>query len=208
MIFNCLLAGVSGQGAELVSRLIGAAAIAKGFDVRGSDTIGVVQRGCSAVSHIRLGQNIFSPLIPQGKADLVIAFEPAEAVRVHTFLSPTGRMLVLDRAIAPASGMSDERKYDPGEMLNFLKIYLSRPSEERLAHKGEGEWLTVINGEELSKKCGGAGVMNTALLGAAVGKKFLPLSAEDILAVIRERIPPEYLDANIRAFNAGRELAG
>lgn len=208
MIFNCLLTGVGGQGTVLMSRLIGAAAIARGLDVRGSETIGMAQRGGSVVSHIRLGQDIHSPLIPRGKADLIIAFEPAEAVRVYTFLAPTGRMLVLNRGIMPMSGMLGEKKYIPGEMLNFLESYLSHPSEERLAQKGEGEWLTVIDGEALIKKCGTSKVLNTALLGTAVGKKFFPFTAEDILAILRERIPPEYLETNIRAFNAGRELAG
>ena len=162
MIFSCLITGVGGQGTVLMSRLIGAAAIAKGLDVRGSETIGMAQRGGSVVSHIRLGHNIQSPLIPQGKADLVIAFEPAEAVRVYTFLSPAGRMLVLDRGIMPVAGIVGERKYNPGEMLTFLKAYLSRPFEERLVHKGEGEWLTIVDGEALIKKCGSSRVLNTA----------------------------------------------
>ncbi|MCL2319001.1 MAG: indolepyruvate oxidoreductase subunit beta [Treponema sp.] len=206
MIFSCLITGVGGQGTVLMSRLIGAAALSRGLDVRGSETIGMAQRGGSVVSHIRLGQNIQSPLIPKGKADLIIAFEPAEAVRVYTFLSPTGRILVLDRGIMPVAGMLGKKKYEPAEMLAFLKAFASHPSEERLAQKGDGDWLTVIDSVELIKKCGSTRVLNTALLGAAAGKKYFPFPAEDLLAAIKERIPPEYLEANIRAFDAGRAL--
>jgi len=191
-----------------MSRLIGAAAVNSGLEVRGAESTGMARRGSSVVSHIRMGQNIQSPLIPGGKADLIIALEPAEAVRVYTFLSPTGRMLVLDSGIMPASGMPGEKKYEPAEMLAFLKSYLSHPSEERLAQKGKGDWLTVISGEGLIKKCGDTRALNTALLGIAVGKKFFPFTAEDTLAVFKELIPPEYLELNIRAFNSGRELAG
>ena len=207
MIFNCLITGVGGQGTELMSRLIGTAALSKGLEVRGSETAGMAQRGGSVASHIRMGKDIHSPLIPPAKADLVIAFEPAEAVRVHTFIAPAGRMLVLDRAIMPVTGQLAARSYESEEMLAFLRTYMSRPTEDHLTRKEGGEWLTAINGEELIKKCGGAGVLNTALLGTAAEKKLFPFSAEDILAAITERIPSEYREANIRAFNAGRELA-
>jgi len=208
MIQSCLITGVGGQGTILMSRLIGTAAILKGLDVRGTETIGMAQRGGSVVSHIRMGQNIPSPLIPRGKADLIIAFEPAEAVRVYPFLSPTGRMLVLDRMILPVSGMLGENTYESREMISFLKAYLSYPSEERLARKDEGDVLTVLNGDELIQKCGSSRVLNTALLGAAVKKNFFPFTEDNILAAFKERIPPKFLDINILAFNTGKELAG
>jgi len=191
-----------------MSRLIGAAAVNGGLEVLGAESTGMARRGSSVVSHIRMGQNIQSPLIPGGKADLIIALEPAEAVRVYTFLSPTGRILVLDSGIMPASGMPGEKKYESAEMLAFLRSYLSHPSEERLAQKGKGDWLTVVSGEALIKKCGNARALNTALLGAALEKKFLPFTPEDVLAILKDLIPPEYLELNIRAFNSGRELAG
>lgn len=239
MIFSCLLTGVGSRepvsfgvpgaaGSEVIgnvcsrgsfpetvfmSRLLGAAALAKGFDVRGFDSADMAQWGGSVVSHIRLGQNIQSPLIPRGKADLIIALEPAEAVRVHSFLSPTGKIVVLDRAIynraiLPEIGMKGEKKYVPGEMLAYLKEFFSHPSEERAAHKEEGEWLTVVSSEALIKTCGSSQYLAAALLGAAAEKKLFPFTAEDILAVLKENNAPESLDINIRAFNAGREFAG
>jgi indolepyruvate ferredoxin oxidoreductase beta subunit len=201
MNINCLITGVGGQGTVLVSRLIGAAAIAKGLDVRGSETIGMAQRGGSVVSHIRMGQNIHSPLIPHGKADIIIAFEPGEAVRVLPFLAPAGRMIVLDRGIIPVSDALSGGIYSPAGMIAFLKAEFARPQEDKVANAEEGERLFVCDGEDLIKKCGNAKVLNTALLGIAVGKNFLPFSAGDMLAVLRERIPEKYLELNIKAFN-------
>jgi indolepyruvate ferredoxin oxidoreductase beta subunit len=194
MKLNCLITGVGGQGTVLMSRLIGAAAIAKGLDVRGSETIGMAQRGGSVVSHIRLGENIHSPLIPPGKADVIIAFEPAEAVRVLPFLSPSGRMLVLDRPVMPVSASLSEHGYDPAEMIAFLKSALSPDGGER---------LTIVNGEELIQKCGSPKVINTALLGIALTKNYFPFTKDDMLPVIKERIPERFLELNLRALGGG-----
>ncbi|MCL2267332.1 MAG: 2-oxoacid:acceptor oxidoreductase family protein, partial [Treponema sp.] len=87
MTFNCIIAGVGGQGTVLASKLIAAAAMKKGFDARTTETIGMAQRGGSVFGHIRIGDNIFSPLVPLGKADAIIAFEPSEAVRQLPYLS-------------------------------------------------------------------------------------------------------------------------
>ena len=202
MKFNCLIAGIGGQGSGFISRVIGEAALARGFDVCGSDTSGRPGQGYAAVSHLRLGQSVNSPLIPKGKAHLIIALDPAEAVRYHSFLSAAGRMLVLDR---PAAGGED---YNSAEMLDFLSTYMSRPSTERYARKYEGRWFEIIDTGSLIEKCGSSGLLNTALLGVAAEKKFIPLSPEDILAALTKQLPADALEVNIRAFNAGRELAG
>ena len=208
MNFNCLLTCAGSQETVLMSRLIATAAIAKGFDVRGYENAYSAQWWGSVVSHVRIGQKIQSPLIPQGKVDLIIALEPAEAVRVHTFLSATGRFVVLDRAVNPIAGMDAEKKYVPEEMLAYLEAFISHPSEERAAQKGEGDWLTVIDSRALIEKCGSSTVLNTALLGVGVEKKLFPFTADDMYTALKEHILPEYLDINIRAFNVGREFAG
>jgi indolepyruvate ferredoxin oxidoreductase beta subunit len=206
MIINCLITGVGGQGTVLVSRLIGAAAIAGGLDVRGCETIGMAQRGGSVVSHIRMGTNIHSPLIPHGKADVIIAFEPGEAVRVLPFLAPAGRMIVLDRGVIPVSDALSGGAYSPAAMIAFLRADFDRPREDAVptalpSPAAEGERLMVCNGEDLIRKCGAAKVLNTALLGIAAREKFFPFTAADLLAVLREKIPAKYLDLNIKAFS-------
>ena len=98
MVFNCLIAGVGGQGTVLASKLLAAAAMKSGFDVRTTETIGMAQRGGSVVSHVRIGDGVFSPLIPHGRADLLIGFDPAEAVRQLQFLSGNGTLITCDGA--------------------------------------------------------------------------------------------------------------
>jgi indolepyruvate ferredoxin oxidoreductase beta subunit len=204
MILNCLITGVGGQGTVLVSRLIGDAAIAKGLDVRGSETIGMAQRGGCVVSHIRIGENIHSPLIPPAKANIIIAFEPAEAVRVISFLAPGGRMIVLDRGVMPVSSALGKTPYKPAEMLVFLKAEFARPKEDQVAQADDEERLIIISGDELIKKCGDPKVLNTALLGIALEKKFFPFTAADILEVLKKRIPAKYLEMNVKALGLGK----
>jgi indolepyruvate ferredoxin oxidoreductase beta subunit len=186
MKLDCLITGVGGQGTVLLSRLIGEAAIRRGFDIRGSETIGMAQRGGSVMSHLRIGEGV-SPLIGPGGADVLIAFEPAEAVRAFPFLSPRGRLLVLDRGIPPVSSMLG-KPYDPAAMVAYLR--------DRL--EGEGR-LALVSWESLWQYCGSPRVLNVALLGRAIAGGLLPFSREEILAVLRERLPPKYLDMNIRA---------
>lgn len=198
MKFNCLVTGIGGQGSSLITRIIGTAALANGIDVCGSETS--LRQGCASVSHLRLGQNINSPLIPQGKAHLIIALDPAEAVRCHSFLSAAGSLLVLDRAAAGSEN------YDAAEMLEFLNTCMSRQPTDHYDRKHEVSRFEIIDTERLIEKCGSSAVLNVALLGIAVGKKFIPFSSEDIVAALTKQLPAETLDTNIRAFNAGRDL--
>ena len=96
---NCLLCGVGGQGTVLASRIIASAFMEKGLFARTAETIGMAQRGGSVVSHVRVGETVPSPMIPPGKADLIIAFEPSEAVRNLSFLRKDGTVVLCDRPI-------------------------------------------------------------------------------------------------------------
>jgi indolepyruvate ferredoxin oxidoreductase beta subunit len=191
---NCLVTGVGGQGTVLTSRLIGAAALARGCNVRGTETIGMAQRGGSVVSHIRFGGGgIHSPLIPPGRADLVIAFESAEALRTLPFLAPGGSMLVLNRGIAPAGAAIKNAPYDPACFTGELRKVLD-PSR-----------LAIIDSEDLIRRCGSARVINTALLGFAA-QKFLPFTLEELSSVLKDRLPDRYVQMNEQALRAGAEL--
>lgn len=96
MVFNCLIAGRGGQGTVLASKLLAAAAMKRGYEVRTTETIGMAQRGGSVVSHVRIGKEIFSPLIPGGYAQVLLGFEPTEAVRQLPFLSKGGKLISAD----------------------------------------------------------------------------------------------------------------
>ncbi|GHU68791.1 pyruvate:ferredoxin (flavodoxin) oxidoreductase [Spirochaetia bacterium] len=196
MILNCLITGVGGQGTVLMSRLIGGAAINKGLEVRGAETIGMAQRGGSVVSHLRMGDDangIYSPLIAPAEADIIIAFEPAEAVRVLHFLLPSGSMIVLNRGIPPVTSALSEKKYNPNEMIAYLKNTVAAR-------------LTVIDGEELIARCGNPRVINVALLGAALAKGLFPFNADDIVALIKERFAPKFVGMNMKALEIGQRI--
>ncbi|GHV63339.1 pyruvate:ferredoxin (flavodoxin) oxidoreductase [Spirochaetia bacterium] len=200
MILNCLITGVGGQGTVLMSRLIGGAAIKAGLEVRGAETIGMAQRGGSVVSHLRMGDDancIQSPLIAPAEADIIIAFEPAEAVRVLPFLAPSSGIIVLDRGIPPVTGALSGKKYDPAEMIIYLKNTIAASDPSR---------LTVIDGEELLRRCGNPRVLNVALLGAALAQGIFPFNADDIAALIKERLAPKFAEMNLKALEIGRTL--
>ncbi len=98
---DILICGVGGQGTVLASKIIAAAAMAEGNTVHSAETIGMAQRGGPVTSHVRIGQEVFSPLIPRGSAELMLAFEPAEAVRNLRYLRKDG--LVILHGGGPAS---------------------------------------------------------------------------------------------------------
>jgi indolepyruvate ferredoxin oxidoreductase beta subunit len=187
-----------------MSRLIGGAAINAGLEVRGAETIGMAQRGGSVVSHLRMGEGaggidggIHSPLIAPAEADVIIAFESAEAVRVLPFLAPSGSMIVLNRGIPPVTSVLSDKKYDPAEMIAYLKNTVAASVPGR---------LTVIDSEELIRRCGNPRALNVALLGAAIAKGVFPFKADDIAALIKERLAPKFVEMNLKALEAGPGL--
>ena len=118
---NCLLCGVGGQGVVLASKLIAYAAMEKGLNVRTSETIGMSQRGGSVVTHVRMGETVHSPMIPKGTADVIMAFEPAEAVRNLSYLKEDGVMVVDKKAVKPVTATLMQSNYDGQEALEYLQ---------------------------------------------------------------------------------------
>jgi indolepyruvate ferredoxin oxidoreductase, beta subunit len=187
MTFNCMIAGVGGQGTVLASKLIAAAAMKAGFNVRTTETIGMAQRGGSVVSHIRIGDDIFSPLIPFRKADALIAFEPGEAVRQLPFLSGQGILVVCDSIIKPA-GMGAPSGYEASAMIDYLKANIQK--------------LTVIDGRRITEH--NAKTLNTAMLGAAAQSGIFPFDAETLKDIIPEMLPQRFWEMNFKSFEIGK----
>ena len=182
---NCLLCGVGGQGVVLASKLIAYAAMEKGMEVRTSETIGMAQRGGSVVSHVRLGQKIYSPMIPKGSADLIIAFEPAEAVRNLAYLKEDGAVIVNQKAVQPVTAILTENNYKAEEMITYLKQHIKR--------------LYVVDGEEICHKSGSAKVLNVALLGAAIRSETLDISMEEMKIQIEKNVKSKFIEMNLKA---------
>ena len=166
---DILLCGVGGQGTVLASKLIASAAMRCGNVVHSAETIGMAQRGGSVISHIRIGERAASPLIPRGNADILIAFEPAEAVRNLSYLKKDGVVIVNSTPVKPTTEALQETGYDGTEMIAYLK------------KKAD---CVILDGEALLKKAGSARCFNIVVLPTCLApvtrmtlKKYVPLRA-------------------------------
>ena len=194
--FNCLVAGVGGQGAVLASRLVAAAAMDQGAFVRTAETIGMSQRGGSVTSHVRVGataRDLPSSLIPPRAAQLVLAFEPGEAVRAFKFLAPGGALVCATRPVVPSAAATSG--YDGKAQLDWLSTQLN-PADFVAVD------TAVLEREGLSPKCA-----NVLLLGAAVGLGALPFGAAELRAAMRQLMKPKLIEMNDRALDLGLQLA-
>ena len=184
---NILLCGVGGQGTVLASKLIAAAAMKKGLSVMSAETIGMAQRGGSVFSHIRIGDNLHSPMIATGTADILIGFEPGETVRMLPYLKKDGQVIVSSHDIIPVTAVLSNGSYDPEAMLAYLK--------QTVAH------LLVIDTEEACLTLGSSKILNILLLGAAIGSGALGLTESEIKDAIKERLPERFHELNFQALN-------
>lgn len=186
---SCLLCGVGGQGTVLASKLIAYAALDKGMFVRTTETIGMAQRGGSVVSHVRMGEEIHSPLIPKGQADVMIAFEPAEAVRNLSYLKEDGVAVVNMKAVKPVTATLSNVEYTGQEMIGYLKKHVKN--------------LLLVDGEAICKEVGTAKVLNVTLLGAALADNVLELSLQDMEKEIETHVKKQFVEMNKKALAHG-----
>lgn len=191
MAYNILLCGVGGQGTVLASKLLAATAGGAGLTVHSAETIGMAQRGGPVTSHVRIGDDAYSPLIPKGSADLIIAFEPSEAVRNIGFLKKGGAVIVNEVCIKPVTESLRPTGYDGSEMIRYLKENVSR--------------LITVNSEELCAPFGSPKFFNVAVLGVAQGAGLLDFSKGEILATIENTVKKNFVETNREAFLRGAE---
>ena len=189
---DILICGVGGQGTVLASKILAAAALAEGNTVHSAETIGMAQRGGSVTSHVRIGDRACSPLIPFGSAEVMLAFEPAEAVRNLRYLKPDGFAVVNAVPTRPATDLSKGKVYDAGEMTDYLKSKCA---------------CAFVNADEVCAPFGSNKFFNIIMLGLAAGSGKLGLSRETILSQIEQRVPAKFVEVNKQAFEAGYALA-
>ena len=187
---DILLCGVGGQGIVLASKLIAAAAMREGHTVHSAETIGMAQRGGSVTSHIRIGADIGSPLIPFGTADMILAFEPAEAVRNLHYLKPDGTIIVNRTPVQPTTESLHATGYDGTKEIAYLKTKCN---------------FVVIDGEALCAPFGSVRYLNMIALGAVSATGKLSIPEEALLAEIEAQVKPQFIETNKKAFAAGRE---
>lgn len=169
----------------LASKLIAFAAMEKGQEVRTAETIGMAQRGGCVVSHVRVGEEIFSPLIPEKSAHVMIAFEPAEAVRCLPYLREDGTVIVNRKAVKPVTATLTDSDYDGSDMLSYLEAHVKN--------------LRIIDGEAICEECGSSRVLNMVLLAAAASSGSLGISIEELRDAIGKRIPERFQELNLKA---------
>ena len=188
---DILVCGVGGQGTVLASKLIASAAMNLGNIAHSAETIGMAQRGGSVTSHIRIGENAYSPLIPFGSADMILAFEPSEAVRNLAYLKKEGTIIVNNVPITPTTASLTDTSYDGNEMISYL---------QKKCH------CIVVDGEKLCKPFGSSKFFNIAILGVAVGCGQIGLDADTVINEIEKRIPERFVKINKEAFLAGMKI--
>lgn len=189
---NILLCGVGGQGIVLSSKLIAAASMAKNIPVMSAETIGMAQKGGSVFSFLRTGENIYCPMFPEGTADLIIGFEPGEAVRMLPYLKPDGTVIVNTHPIMPVTAALKEGSYNGKDMLDYLKANVEK--------------LFLLDGEAACRKIGSPKILNMVMLGGAVASGCLPFTLDEIKAAVEKTVNPKFYDLNTKALDEGRNL--
>lgn len=198
--YNIVITGVGGQGVLTASQILGWAALRAGYKVRVGEVHGMSQRFGSVIAYVRFGEDVYGAMVPEGKADVIMAFEPVEALRYINYLKEGGLVIANSKPILPVQVSMGLVKY---------------PSMEEIKNIIENEFkakLIAFNAEELAIKAGHAITTNTVLIGALTQTPEFPLSAEHVKEVIRLSVPPKAVEVNMKAFDLGvqaaRELLG
>lgn len=193
-MLNIMLTGVGGQGTVLAAKVLAQAAQEKGWHVRTAETIGMAQRGGSVVSHVRMGndgEEVHSPLIAKGAADLVIAFEPAEGARVLPYLSPEGVLVTATTAIQPVTAAMSADPYRGERMLERLFAAFGATPER----------LAVVADEAILKRVGSRKALNIVLLASAIETGRIPLTIDDLRSAVEACVKPAFVELNLKAID-------
>lgn len=182
---NIMIVGVGGQGTLLTSRIIGKAALAEGYDVKISEVHGMAQRGGSVVTFVRFGEKVSEPVVEEGQADVIIAFERLEALRYSHFLKPDGVLVVNDARIEPMTVVIGAAEYPEGIL-------------EALARDHR---VYSMDAKKIAVELGNSKVLNSVILGYAAG--FIGLDRETWITTVEGTVPPKTVDINRAAFLRG-----
>jgi len=187
-----VIAGVGGQGVILVSEILGKAGVSAGLSIRGSEVLGMAVRGGPVISTVRMGSEVYGPLVPAGKGDLMIGMEAAEAVRNITYMSMSSLIILNTQMVMPVMVLLGQSRY---------------PTLDEIMEGLEGHSNRVIKLDalQLAKEAGSVLTANIVMLGAAFGTELLPISIETIKKTVGAHFSAELTPVNIRAFDLGYE---
>jgi indolepyruvate ferredoxin oxidoreductase beta subunit len=186
---NILISAVGGQGALLASRVLGRLAQNIGLDVKVSEVHGMSQRGGSVVTFVRFGEKIYSPIVEDGTADVVLAFELLEGARYVDWLKENGSLIVSTQRIDPMPVITGEVQYPDNLISEFSKLPIK---------------LYFVDAVELASEAGNIKATNMVLIGILASTT--TIAKEKWEEAIRETVPTKLLQINLRAFKLGYKI--
>ncbi len=188
MKLDLIFTGVGGQGVVVLSDIFCEAALIDGFDVAKSEIHGMSQRGGSISAHVRVADQVISPLIEKGKSDVIVGFEVLETARAFSMLKPNGSVVVNTKYILPSTTGNHPTKACLLEQIHAKagKVY-------------------EVDGAQIATKLGNLLVVNTVLLGAVSALPEVPIKEDSFKQAIAGRLKEKYIQLNLAAFQAGRD---
>lgn len=186
---SIMIVGVGGQGTLLASRILGSALTSEGFDVKVSEVHGMSQRGGSVVTYVRYGEKVYSPVVTQGEADLILSFEQLEAARWLPYLKKGGKIVVNTQAIDPMPVISGVMSY-PQEIIANLK--------------NSGIDVIDVDALALAEEAGSVKAVNVVLIGLVA--KQMNMKKDVLEQAIKDTVPAKFVELNLKAFQLGYNL--
>ena len=184
---SIMIVGVGGQGSLLASRLLGNVLLAKGFDVKVSEVHGMSQRGGSVVTYVRYGDEVCSPIIEKGEADVIISFELLESARWLPYLKKGGKLITSTQQLDPMPVITGAAQY---------------PEDIAAKIKAIGIQVTAVDALGLAEQAGNAKASNVVLMGVVSAQT--EFEEELWQNAIEQCVPPKFLELNKKAFDLGR----
>ncbi|UCE36643.1 MAG: indolepyruvate oxidoreductase subunit beta [Thermoplasmata archaeon] len=191
--FDMLLAGVGGQGIIFAGQIILESALSEGYRVYAFEEHGMARRGGAVASHIRFGEELYTPLIPVGTGKLLAAFEPAEALRHMHFMDSGSKIILNTKPVVPVSVSTGKGSYP--EVNDIIDIIINYSRE-----------IYALNATSLAEQAGNPISMNAVMIGAISACGAVPLPKEIVLEIVQKRSPSYSKDINTRAFELGYDM--
>jgi len=193
--YNIVITGVGGQGVLTASNILGWAALRAGHKVRLGEVHGMSQRFGSVISYVRFGEDVYGAMVPEGKADVLMSFEPVEALRYINYLKEGGMVVVNTSPIPPVQVSMGKATYPSIEEIKKV-----------VEEDFKAKWIG-FNAEKLALEAGHVVTTNTVLIGALIQVPEFPLGEDHVREVIRISVPPKAVDMNMKAFDLGIKAA-
>lgn len=194
-IFNMIDCGVGGQGVVLMANIVGEACARSGLNVVSGELHGLSQRGGSVIAHQRIGNDVMSPLVPFGEADVILSLEPMEALRYISFLKEGGMVITNTKMDHPPLETQQVAKGEKRSYVTYEEVL------ERI--RSTGAKVVEIDAMVLARKAGNPQTVNVVMVGALAASPNFPVGKEHMLEAVKDNVPKKALDVNIKAFEMG-----